>query len=66
MAGRLESLGGQQVTPVFSVLVKTLGLGPLAVGGYCRGVGVGRVDLLPSRDPLVTGWQVDCPGQSEG
>lgn len=50
---------------VFSVLLRSLGLGPLAMGSHCREFSRMRLDLLISYDPLVAGWQIDWTGEDK-
>lgn len=64
--GRNEDERSKQMTTVFSVLLRSLGLGLLAVGSHCRMFSrVGRSDLLFGSDCIVAGWQTDWNGQDK-
>lgn len=63
-AGENEDERSKQMTTVFSVLLKSLGLGLLAVGGHCREFSrKGRSDLLFRSDCIIARWQMDWSGQ---
>lgn len=51
---------------VFSVLLRSLGLVPLAMGSHYREFSrMRRLGLLVSYDPLVAGWQIDWTGEDK-